>query len=127
MSLLPELRTWRVECIGFARTAVRVNGEEVPVRYDAARNALCFTVTMHPHERLEIEFCEARVAKDDWLARAKERLHCAQTSNDEKEVVWQLLNRRGRSASVQGTIQAICVTSGLDECLAEVMFAQDEE
>ncbi len=127
MSLLPELRTWRVECIGFARTAVRVNGEEVPVRYDAARNALCFTVTMHPHERLEIEFCEARVAKDDWLARAKERLHRAQTSNDEKEVVWQLLNRRGRSASVQGTIQAICVTSGLDECLAEVMFAQDEE
>lgn len=127
LSLLPAERTWHVECIGFAKTVVSVNGGNVPVQYDAARNALCFTVVMQPGEAVNIAFGEAAVAADDWLCRAEKRLHRMQTANVEKETVWQLLKRKGRSASVMGTLQAICVTPGLDECLAEVMFAQDEE
>lgn len=127
LKLLPELRTWHVECIGFAQTRVCMNGKEIDAQYHASRNALCFTLTERPGQEAEVAFEAAKVAKDNWLARAEQILHQAQTPNEEKELVWHLLGRSGRSASVLGTLQTICSTPGLAECLTEVMFAQDEE
>lgn len=127
VNLLPEMRIWHVECIGFADTQVSMDGNVLPVQYDASRNALCFSFANQPGQTAVITFAEAKIASDNWLARAEKILHQAQTSNEEKERIWHLLNRSWRSASVLGTLQAICTTPGLVECLTEVMFAQDDE
>ncbi len=127
VKLLPEQRTWHMECIGFAQTQVYLDGKEMHTQYDASRNAMCFTLTERPGEKVEVAFETTKVAKDNWLARAEKILHRAQMLNEEKEAVWNLLCRRGRSASVLGTLQTICTTPGLVNCLSEVMFAQDEE
>lgn len=127
VELLPEKRIWHMECIGFADTQVCVNGKVTPAQYDASRNALRFSFAEEPSQEIEITFGEARIARDNWLARVEKILHQAQMLNEEKERVWHLLNKHGRSASVLGTLQAICTTPGLAECLSEVMFAQDEE
>lgn len=125
--LLPEMRIWHVEFIGFSDTQVYMDGYVLPAQYDASRNALCFAFSNRPGQTAEITFEEAKVASDNWLARAEQILHHAQTLNEEKERVWHLLSKSGRSAAVLGTLQAICTTPGLAECLTEVMFAQDEE
>ena len=127
VNLLPEMRIWHVECIGFADTQVSMDGNVLPAQYDASRNALCFSFANQPGQTAVITFAEAKIASDNWLARAEKILHQAQTSNEEKERIWHLLNKSWRSASVLGTLQAICTTPGLVECLTEVMFAQDEE
>ena len=127
VNLLPEMRIWHVECIGFADTQVSMDGNVLPAQYDASRNALCFSFANQPGQTAVITFAEAKIASDNWLARAEKILHQAQTSNEEKERIWHLLNKSRRSASVLGTLQAICTTPGLVECLTEVMFAQDEE
>lgn len=127
VNLLPEMRIWHVEYIGFADTQVSMDGNVLPAQYDASRNALCFSFANQPGQTAVITFEEAKIASDNWLARAEKILHQAQTSNEEKERIWHLLNKSRRSASVLGTLQAICTTPGLVECLTEVMFAQDEE
>ena len=127
VNLLPEMRIWHVECIGFADTQVSMDGNVLPAQYDASRNALCFSFANQPGQTAVITFAEAKIARDNWLARAEKILHQAQTSNEEKERIWHLLNKSWRSASVLGTLQAICTTPGLVECLTEVMFAQDEK
>ena len=127
VNLLPEMRIWHVECIGFADTQVSMDGNVLPAQYDASRNALCFSFANQPGQTAEITFAEAKIASDNWLARAEKILHQAQTSNEEKERIWHLLNKSRRSASVLGTLQAICTTPGLVECLTEVVFAQDEK
>ena len=127
VKLLPDQRTWHVECIGFAQTQVYLDGKEMHTQYDASRNAMCFTMTERPGEKVEVAFETTKVAKDNWLARVEKILHRAQMLNEEKEAVWNLLCRRGRSASVLGMLQTICTTPGLVNCLSEVMFAQDEE
>lgn len=127
VNLLPEMRIWHVECIGFADTQVSMDGNVLPAQYDASRNALCFSFANQPGQTAVITFAEAKIASDNWLARAEKILHQAQTSNEEKERIWHLLNKSWRSASVLGTLQAICTTPGLVECLTEVMFAQDEK
>ena len=127
VNLLPEMRIWHVECIGFADTQVSMDGNVLPAQYDASRNALCFSFANQPGQTAVITFDEAKIASDNWLARAEKILHQAQTSNEEKERIWHLLNKSRRSASVLGTLQAICTTPGLVECLTEVMFAQDEK
>lgn len=127
VNLLPEMRIWHVECIGFADTQVSMDGNVLPAQYDASRNALCFSFANQPGQTAVITFAEAKIASDNWLARAERILHQAQTSNEEKERIWHLLNKSRRSASVLGTLQAICTTPGLVECLTEVVFAQDEK
>ena len=127
VNLLPEMRIWHVECIGFADTQVSTDSNVLPAQYDASRNALCFSFANQPGQTAVITFEEAKIASDNWLARAEKILHQAQTSYEEKERVWHLLNKSRRSASVLGTLQAICSTPGLVECLTEVMFAQDEK
>ena len=104
-----------------------MDGNVLPAQYDASRNALCFAFANQPGQTVEITFEWAKIASDNWLARAERILHQAQTPNEEKERAWHLLSKNGRSASVLGTLQAICTTPGLAECLTEVMFAQDEE
>jgi len=125
LSLIPKKRVWHVECIGFADSKVVREGQPLAHSYDAARSAVCFT--MEATDCAEVCLARCAVAKDDWLSRAQERLHRAQTSNMEKEKIWQLLVRKGRSASTLGTLQTLAVTPGLADCMAEVMFAQDEE
>ena len=104
-----------------------MDGNVLHAQYDASRNALCFSFANQPGQTAEITFAEAKIASDNWLARAEKILHQAQTSNEEKERIWHLLNKSRRSASVLGTLQAICTTPGLVECLTEVVFAQDEK
>ena len=127
LHLLPKTRTWHIECIGFADTQICMNGGPIPTEYDQSRNALCFTLQEQPGQSVEIAFGATKVATDNWLARAEKILHRAQMPNEEKETVWRLLCKNGRSASVLGTLQAICQTPGLTDCLTEVMFAQDEK
>ena len=126
VQLLPQVRIWHVECIGFAETRVYKGGQEIPAQYDASCNALHFTVEEQPGQGTEVTFGETRVARDNWLARAEKILHRAQMRNEEKEAAWQLLCRKGCSGAVIGTLQATCATPGLVDCLYEAMFAQEE-
>ena len=125
LSLLPAQRTWHFECFGFSPTAIIYNNEAVPAQYDPERNALCFTVTEKTAACLILYFSDMHLAQDDWLARAAKILQRAQTSNEEKEIIWQLLCEKGNTASVMGTLQARCTAPALVESLAEVMFAQE--
>ena len=123
---LPETRTWHVELIGVALTKVSAGGKMLPCAYDTTRNALCFTLRTHRDDRrAQCAFDSMRLAQDDWLARAAQRLQTAQTDNNEKEMIWGLLNRKGNTPSVLGTMNAGCKTPALVHCLAEVLFAQD--
>lgn len=126
LSLLPEVRTWHVECVGVAPTKVFLDGEELDVAYDEKRNTLSFTVERPVEQAMTIRFDHADVAVDRWLDRAQERIHRAQSDNIEKEMLWRQLQSRGRSAANMGTLRAIAVTPGMADCLAEVMFAQEK-
>lgn len=126
-SFLPPERIWHVEIIGAKETQVKQNGDILSSCYDRRRNALCFTINMHQNEETALlSFTELTLAQDDWLARAALRLQMAQTENDEKEWIWQLLNRKGNISSVLGTIHAECSAPALVDSLAEVLFAQDK-
>ena len=127
LHLLPPARIWHVEAVGFAKTAVSLEGKALETACDPARNALCWTVELPvddaPHT-FHLERCT--VAEDDWKRRAEKRLQAMQTSNDEKEAVWRLLNQKKRSASLLGTLRLTAQTPGMAECLEECVFAQDE-
>ena len=125
-NLLPDKRVWNVECVGFANTAVKVDGRDVETHYDAARNALCFTVeTDAACDGVKAEFAQAAMAQDDWLARVERRLQGVQSLLDEKEAVWKLLKKRGRTAGAMSTLRAMCQTPGLADFLEEVIWAQE--
>ena len=125
-SLLPEMRTWNVECIGFEKTEVTAAGKNIPVSYDKKRNALCFTLeTNSETDELCVCLGKTAVAQDDWLARVDDRLMGLQTSPDEKETIWKLLGKRGRTLSAMTTLRALCATDGLADALEEVIFAQE--
>ena len=125
-SLLPEKRVWNVECIGFENTAVTVDGKAVETRYDAARNALCFTVTLDAaSDGVTAEFARAALVQDDWFARVEQRLQGVQSLLDEKEAIWKLLKKRGRTAGAMSTLRAMCQTAGLPDFLEEVIWAQE--
>ena len=47
------------------------------------------------------------------------------TNNSKKELIWGLLNRKGNTPSVLGTMNAGCKTPALVHCLACALFAQD--
>ena len=127
LRLLPPSRTWHVEAVGFVPTEVRLDGETMETSYDPARNAVCWTAELPTDETphtFHLERCT--VAEDDWKRRAEKRLQAMQTSNDEKEAVWRLLNQKKRSASLLGTLRLTAQTPGMAECLEECVFAQDE-
>ena len=127
LHLLPPARIWHVEAVGFAKTAVSLEEKALETACDPARNALCWTVELPADDALHtlrLECCA--VAEDDWKRRADKRLQAMQTSNDEKEAVWRLLNQKKRSASLLGTLRLTAQTPGMAECLEECVFAQDE-
>ena len=127
LRLLPPSRTWHVEAVGFVPTEVRLDGETMETSYDPARNAVCWPAELPTDETphtFHLERCT--VAEDDWKRRAEKRLQAMQTSNDEKEAVWRLLNQKKRSASLLGTLRLTAQTPGMAECLEECVFAQDE-
>ena len=126
VSLLPETRTWNIECIGFEKADVTLMGEKLDAAYDEKRNALCFTViTDRDTKEVSVQLSKTAVAQDNWLARVDERLMGLQTSPDEKEVIWKLLGKSGRTASAMGTLRATCSNPAVMECLEEVIYAQD--
>ncbi len=127
ISVLPEIRKWNVRCVGFADTDVYADGKPLETSYDKAHNALCFTVETKAGETAPVvTFASTKSATDDWLSRVQNRLQQAQTDNREKEIIWALLNEKGRSTSVMGTLRTICRTPDLADCLEELMFAQYE-
>ena len=124
--LLPEKRVWNVECIGFENTAVTVDGMAVETHYDASRNALCFTVELDADcGGVTAEFARAELMQDDWFARVEQRLQGVQSLLDEKEAIWKLLKKRGRTAGAMSTLRAMCQTPGLPDFLEEVVWAQE--
>ncbi len=127
MALLPENRVWHVECIGLTDVPVTVNGERVGTEYDAERNALCFRMeTGRDGKPATAEFTGGEMVRDNWLERTKRRLQRAQSSNDEKHMIWEIVTRSKRDAALLGTLQNICRTPGMASCLTETIFAQDE-
>ena len=123
---LPEVRTWNVECIGFADTAVTMDGKAIPTTYDEKRNALCFILSTEAAcEEACVSFASTALVQDNWLARVDERLMQIQSSPDEKEIIWKLLKARGRTATAVGTMRTLCETAGLADCLEEVIYAQE--
>ena len=127
LHLLPPARIWHVEAVGFAKTAVSLEGKALETACDPARNAVCWMAELPTDETphtFRLKHCT--VAEDDWKRRAEKRLQAMQTSNDEKEAVWRLLNQKKRSASLLGTLRLTAQTPGMAECLEECVFAQDE-
>lgn len=125
LSLLPEERTWHVECIGFAPTAVIHQGEGISTTYDASRNALCFTLQTPVAQGWEVQLEHAALAEDTWLSRIYARLSRMQSDNSEKENAWQLIKKQGRSFSCLGSLRAVCHTPGMADCLEEYLVAYD--
>lgn len=125
LSLLPEERTWHVECIGFAPTAVIHQGEGISTTYDASRNALCFTLQTPVAQGWEVQLEHAALAEDTWLSRIYARLSRMQSDNSEKENAWQLIKKQGRSFSCLGSLRAVCHTPGMADCLEEDLVAYD--
>ena len=127
LSLIPEKRTWQVECIGFTDVPVTVNGSPTETTYDPDRNALCFLLeAVARDQQITVSFPGAETAKDDWLERTRRRLQQTQSSTDEKHVLWDLLAKQKRSAALLGSLQNLCTTPGMAGCLTETVFAQDE-
>lgn len=125
-SLLPEKRIWHIECVGIKKTEARHDNELLPCSYKQKENALCFTIEMKNTDTEATVFLDDMVlAQNDWLARISERLQMAQTNNDEKEMIWYLLNSKGNTPSAYGTMKAKCTTPDLVDCIEEILFAQD--
>ena len=74
----------------------------------------------------EAAFAGAGIARDDWRGRTKRRMQRLQTSNDEKNAMWDVMAKKERSASLRETLELMCGTEGLMSCLEETIFAQDE-
>ena len=125
-ALLPEKRTWQVECMGFAPCSVSADGRELPASYDEERGVLRFTMETGAEEACRVCFSETALAKDNWLERAHERLHRMQTGNNEKEDVWRLLQTKGRGHGVLTTLRVMCHPPGLADCLEEVLLNLEE-
>ena len=126
LSLIPEKRSWQVECIGFTDVPVTVNGRPAETAYDPDRNALCLRLEAARDQKITVSFPGAETAEDDWLERTRRRLQQTQSSNDEKHVLWDLLSGQKRSAALLGTLQNLCTTPGMADCLTETVFAQVE-
>ena len=126
-AVLPKERVWHVECIGFAPTEASCNGSALPSRYDETRNALCFTLSTEPSLPVTVRFDQAALARDNWLSRVRERLQRTQTSTDEKERIWRLLSKKGRTPAAMGALRVMCETPGLADCLEELLFANGGE
>lgn len=127
-SFLPKKRTWHIEIVGIKASQVSKEDTSLCCTYNQERNALCFSIEMfRENEEMTLSISELKLSQDNWLMRAAQRLQMAQTENDEKEMIWNLLNKKGRAPSVLGTIRATCSSSALVDCLAEVLFAQDEK
>ena len=71
------------------------------------------------------EFARAALVHDDWFARVEQRLQGVQSLLDEKEAIWKLLKKRGRTAGALSTLRAMCQTAGLPDFLEEVIWAQE--
>ncbi|MCR4885644.1 MAG: DUF5110 domain-containing protein, partial [Clostridiales bacterium] len=126
VSVLPEKRVWRVECVGFANAPVYVGETETESVYDPERNALCFQVESSRDSReITVSFPAAETAREDWLGRTRQRLQRLQTDNDEKTRIWKTLNRGKKSAALLGTLENICTTPGIVSCLAETIFGEE--
>ena len=126
LSLLPEDRVWRVECVGFAPTAVSRDGQNIPATYDAEHNTFVFTLTAAVRAGWSVRLEQPALAQDNWLSRVHERLHRMQSDNNEKEMAWRLVEKQGRSVSCMGTLRALCHTPGMADSLEEIFFACDK-
>ena len=127
-SLLPDKRVWHIECVGINKTNTWYNNVILSCSCKPSMNGFCFSIEMNCSETCAtISFDELTLVQDDWLMRAAQRLQIAQTSNDEKEMIWHLLNSKGNTPSAFGTMKAKCTTPVLIDCLEEILFAQDEE
>ena len=122
-SLLPSKRIWHFECFGFSPKNVKYRNETINTKYDQERNVLCFTITEATDISFVIHFSDMQLLQDNWLKRAEKILQRAQTSNDEKEFIWRLLNEHGNTTSVMGTLQARSINPALLDSLAESMFS----
>ena len=126
LTVLPEKRTWQIECFGFTDAPVTVNGRPAETACDPDRNALCFRLEDVPRDqKVTVSFPGAEAAEDNWLERTRRRLQRTQSSNDEKHMVWRQLTGHPRSAALMGTLQNLCTTPGMASCLTETVFAQD--
>ena len=72
-----------------------------------------------------VEVARAALVQDDWFARVEQRLQGVQSLLDEKEAIWKLLKKRGRTAGAMSTLRAMCQTAGLPDFLEEVIWAQE--
>ena len=127
-SLLPEKRVWQVEVFGVEVTSVEVDGGKAEKVYDSGRKALCFRMeTGREKPATEAALFRAEPARENWLAITKQRLQQAQSSNDEKHAIWQLLESGKRNASLLGTLWNICTTPGMASFLFETIFGEDNE
>lgn len=125
-SLLPEKRIWHIECIGIKETHVWEKDKQIPCSWQQEINSLCFTIKTDQSEtESSVSFDELILAQDDWMERIAQRLQITQTSNEEKEMIWHILNHKGNTPSAVSSIKAQCSTPLLVECLEEILFAQD--
>ena len=124
--LIPEKREWNVVCAGFTDAEVTVGGEAAETRYDPEKNMLRFWMESGRGGCAEAAFAGAGIARDDWRGRTKRRMQRLQTSNDEKNAMWDVMAKKERSASLRETLELMCGTEGLMSCLEETIFAQDE-
>ena len=126
-SLLPETRIWHMELVGFTNVPVYRKGKELKTEYDRSRNTLCCELEISEQApSVTISFPDAEIARDDWLLRTRLRLQMAQSSNEEKGTIWQMINGKKRNASMLGSLQTLCTTPGMASCLSETIFAQEE-
>ena len=75
---------------------------------------------------MTVQFEALRDARNDWLQWAYDILQRAQTANEEKELIWGLLQGKGNTPSAYGTLQTVCSSPALISAMAEAMFAQTE-
>ena len=127
-SILPGQRVLHVELVGAAPASVWKGEEELPVTYDAARKALCFSFVMNREmSEITVRLDGLRLQPNDWQQWTRSILQKAQTSNDEKEMIWRVLRCSGNTPEAFGTLQTLCSSPALLSSLAEAMFAEKGE
>ena len=125
-SLLPDRRTVRIECVGFTDVPVLIDGNAVETEYVKESNLLRFQIeTGRDGRTTTAAFPGAEIARDDWLARTKRRLQRTQSSNNEKQLLWETIQGGKRGAALLETLQNLSSTPGLVSCLAETLFGKD--
>ena len=126
VNLLPERRIWKIECIGFTDVPVRTDGKPAETAYDRSGNMLCFRIETGREDRTATaEFDGAEIARDDWQTRTKQRLERMQTSNDEKQRLWDAITHERRGTALSGTLESLCRTPGVVSCLSETIFGEE--